>query len=172
MFEVALTDSNLQPPARLQLEITQRTTKTKTLAIAAADGDRRYHTAPLRLVFVDDYDINVFNESSHQALRTYSLGTRELPRLMIPGADKRPLHVRGDYTIPEREGAKQPLVIAVNPSRDASAIHIIVIDENRLPVSQYLGPPLQRWASDPLPPGRYDVWMMQYGAASCSWVQR
>jgi hypothetical protein len=171
-FEVALLSSKIQPPPRVKLEITQRTTKIKTVRMAALDDAGRYHTAPLQLPFAD-YDISVFSDTASQMLLgEYHLGTAELPRVMIPGADKHPLHVRGDYTIHDREGAKQPLLIAVNPSRDASLIHIIVIDENLLLVSQYLGSPLQRWASDPLQPGRYDVWMMESRPGSCAWVQR
>lgn len=171
-FEVVLLSSKVQPPPRVKLEITQRTNKTKTMMIAATDGEARYHTEPFRLPFAD-YDISVFSDTAPPVpLGNYSLGTYELPRIMIPGADKRPLHVRGDYTVPDRGGVPQPVMIAVNPPRDASAIHIIIIDENRLLVSQYLGAPLQRWNSDPLPPGRYDVWMMVYRAGSCFWVQR
>src|SRR5437764_9505147 len=41
-FEVVLLNSKLQPPSRLRLDLTQRTTKAKTTATAEADGEGHY----------------------------------------------------------------------------------------------------------------------------------
>lgn len=171
-FEVVLLNSKLPLPSRVKLEVIRRGTSTKTTMMAVAQGERRYHTTPVRLPF-GNYDISVFSDTSSQVLLgKYSLGTSELPRVMIPGGDKRPLHVRGDYTVPDRGGIKQSLLIPVNPPREASEVHIVVIDESRQLISQYLGPPRQQWTTEPLPPGRYDVWLMAYLAGRCLWVRR
>lgn len=170
ILDVELPASGVEQAVKL--EITRRSTRATTSATAIADGDR-YHTAPLLLPFADDYDITIMSATvPSRRLGKYSLGTSELARLTIPGPDKRPLHVRGDHVIEEHAGVKSELPVDINPARDISTIHIVVLDENDFLVSQYLGRPVQHWRSDPLPPGRYDVWVMQYRPAGCSWVRR
>lgn len=171
-LEVVLLSSKLPLPSRVKLEVTHRGNGTKKEMTAVAHSERRYRTAPVRLPF-SHYDIAVFSDTSpHVLLGKYSLGTSELPRVMIPGGDKRPLHVRGDYVIPDSGGTSLPLPIRVNPPREASELHIVVINESRQLVSQYLGSPRQEWTTEPLAPGSYDVWMMVYFAEKCSWTRR
>ena len=170
VFDVSLL-STVQQPSRLRLDVVQRSTKAKTTLTADVDAEGRYHTAPARLPFTD-YDIDVYSATLPQVLLGhYSLGTVELARIMVPGADKRPLHVRGDYTVPDHGGALQRFMVAVNPPRAASAIHIVVVDENWDVAAQYLGPPVRHWSTE-VPPGQYAVWLTAYDATHCVWVKQ